>query len=878
MMADYEYLQQRLKLRVDLMEKRLIGLSEIILAPKSSDLKRVRLHCRQAKITRVTVNGINARFEHMDFLSEIVHESYRDWPAFDLFYRGAIVASKEGALVIELPQEIEHATATAKSNIEPNSHKSHASLSSVQDKRHIIDSGSGSPDDHHDDEDDDEKMTSNNAWEMEDVIPSSTTEYQTLHVRVEYMIENPRGGVRFLLPDRDHPNRSPHMYTYCGPFGGLCDGARTWMPCRDSLKDTCTFRIELIVPSFCVAICSGELVDQTLDMGENDNHDPYDHQGHTRGNKYRAFRYIVRARTNCSSIGFAVGPFRLYIPERTPRVSHFCLPECYHDLIHTTETSFTSTTNAANHGHNDHHHKSMATAAAAAAALTTSDHTHVNVNSAPPDKRKTLHHPHTILHSGSSTAQPCYPTSSILDFYEAYLHARYPFETYQQIFVEDPPEECQYFAGAAILDQRILYGPTIIDRKLPSHLLQVKAFVGSWIAGAIGIQSTKDAWVLIGIVGHLVNAYVRVACGDEEYGYRIQLAMDALIMMELISEDDDDDNDDDHHYHYPSQHSLHGQTRASPSRSSPSLLLINPEVDVYGEYEPSYVSFVEAKAPLIFHMIEQKVEQKLGPKHLHIALQRIVAGCSSIYHASTSHASTTTSTTTAATTTRYGKSQNECDHDDDDDHSRRDKESENENDGSGHDDEGRHHVHQTRKKNQHDGAAVTSTSGVKAGQPIALSTWPLLSIVRSIAGPSGQDLRDSFLRTWIVQGGLPFFRVGFWYNRKQTQAELVLDQTVLPGCDKYTGDIKITIIEEQGEYSYTKRLELLRHKWEFPCHGKVRKKKRTRQKLDQSDDDYSSQISGMPSLCVCVFSRSMRRRNLLMIMMMSDIDIWSHVS
>ncbi|OQS02076.1 hypothetical protein THRCLA_21515, partial [Thraustotheca clavata] len=104
-MMEYEYLQQRLQLRVDLMEKRMVGISELILAPKTADIKRVRIHCRQMKVTRVSVNGIDARFEQLEFLSEIVHESYRDWTAFDLFYRGAIVAAKEGTLVVELPED-----------------------------------------------------------------------------------------------------------------------------------------------------------------------------------------------------------------------------------------------------------------------------------------------------------------------------------------------------------------------------------------------------------------------------------------------------------------------------------------------------------------------------------------------------------------------------------------------------------------------------------------------------------------------------------------------------------------------------------------------------------------------------------------------------
>ncbi|KAF0709405.1 hypothetical protein As57867_005922, partial [Aphanomyces stellatus] len=530
-----------------------------------------------------------------------------------------------------------------------------------------------------DDETDEEKESV--VWDV-DTLPPSPTDYAPLCVRIEYMVTNPRGGVRFMLPDELNPNRIPHMYTYCGPFGGLCDGARTWMPCRDSLKDTCTFRIELVVPASCVAVCSGRLVGQSLDAQKI----------------YRSFRFVVNAKTSCSLIGFAVGPFRMHVAENMPRVTHFCAPDYLTDLTTSTE----------------------------------------------------------------------YKDPHILPFFETYLNARYPFETYAQIFVEDPPEECQYFAGLSILDQRVLYGQTIIDRQLPSQVIQVKGFVGSWIAGAIGIQTTKDAWVLVGVVGHLVNMYVRAVFGEEEYGYRIQLAMDALTTMELVAD----------------------------GNGSPHL--IYGDVDVYGEYDPFYMPFLEAKAPLILHMMEQKVEERVGPKHLQIALQRIVNG-------------------SVPLESNTGKSKRDGEDDEKED---------------------------DQDVDENTAAMTDEKSALVSGQPQALSTWSLLSIVKAIAGAPAQDLCRGFLQTWIVHGGLPFFSVGFWYNRKQTQAELVLEQTLLPGCEKFVGGVKITIVEDSSEHSYLKRIEQTRHKWEFPCHSKVRKKRRTRQKLDQTDDEYSQQTTG----------------------------------
>jgi transcription initiation factor TFIID subunit 2 len=718
MMHDYEYLQQRAFLRVELLEKKVVGVAEIVLAPKASLLRIVRLHARQLKVRKVQVDGHDASFEQLDFLGEVVDEAYRDLAAFDLFYRGAIVASKQGELVVQLPRDVQ-ITAVGDDDDDEDDDDEAKKKKKQKKKRKGKKSrtkGDGEEaDDEADDEeeddtegidteedddgsDDDAEENDENkivldAWDV-DKMPKTTTDYKPIVVRVEYEIDDPQGGLRFVLPDEYTPQRSPHMYTYCGPFGGLCDGARAWMPCRDTLRDVCPMRFEITVPYWCVAVCSGQMVQQVID----------------REGQYRSFRYVINTKTNCSSIGFAVGPFRLYVPPEMPRMTHFALPESFEDLVYSTSK-----------------------------------------------------------------------LSSTMAYYEQFMNAKYPFKTYQQVFVEDPPEELLYCAGGAIIDQNILHSARIIDRELPSHLVQVKGLVGSWINGAVGIATTKDAWVSIGVIGHLVNVYVRSVYGEEEYGYRIQLGMDALTTMELTAD-----------------------------RPSPALL--SSEVDVYAEYDPSTLPFLEVKAPLVLHMIEQRV----GAKHLRISIQRIVSGGGQ----------------GSAAAAKDGESANPKGDDGgggDTGGEEKKSNSVDEDDESG------------DKAKDKDAAGAAGTGG--SGEPF--STLSFLKVVKAIAGAPGQDLTKAFLSTWILDAGMPFFSVGYWYNRKQTQAEIVLQQEVPPGGKLYTGPITITIVEDTSEYSYSKRIEQKRHKWDFPCHNKVRKKRRKRQGLEDADDSVSVTGPGM---------------------------------
>eukprot|EP00644_Phytophthora_capsici_P017664 jgi/Phyca11/529384/estExt2_fgenesh1_pm.C_PHYCAscaffold_420079 len=592
MIGDFEYLQQRVALRVDVMRQHVAGVAEVVLAPRAAELRVLRLHARQLKVRSVTINDVQATFEQLNFLGEVVDESYRDLATFDLFYRGAIVASKEGELIIEIPRDM--AFQEDDEDDEDSSNLRDPLLSKDEDE---------------DDEDAEvgtrhEQKLVLDAWDL-DRLPKSSTGFKPVVVRVEYDIEEPTGGLRFVLPDEQYqPKRSPHMYTYCGPFGGLCDGARSWMPCRDTLRDACTFRIELTVPDWCVAVCSGQMVQQVL------NPEP-----DADGTQWR---------------------------------------KCFEDLVYCTSK-----------------------------------------------------------------------LASTMTYFERALGAPYPFKTYQQVFVEDLPDQLQYIAGGAILDQNLLHGSRIIDRELPSHLAQVKGLVGSWIGGAVGIQSTKDAWVLIGVIGHLVNTYVRSIYGEEEYGYRIQLAMDALTTMELTTD-----------------------------QQSPALL--SSEVDVYSEYDPLSLTLLEVKAPLVLHMIEQRV----GPKHLSIAIQRAVSGGGS--------------GTAASNAANGGDAPNNGEGNKEEENSKasEDKKSADEEGG------------EPNGENTTGGAAGKTANGTASSEP--LTTLSFLKTVKTIAGAA-----------------------------------------------------------DTSEYTYQKRIEHKRHKFDFPCHSKVRKKRRKRQGLADPDDSVSVGGPGM---------------------------------
>jgi len=152
-----------------------------------------------------------------------------------------------------------------------------------------------------------------NGGELNIRIPSEAlqqgliAEGKTLKVSVEFSIEDPQGGVHFVVPDGEGSlaERSAHMFTY-----GHENSARLWFPCIDTTSEPCTWKLEFTVDESMVAVSCGELVETVL----------------TPDLKRKTYHYHVNTPTSAPNIALAVGPFQIYVDPNMHEVTHFCLP------------------------------------------------------------------------------------------------------------------------------------------------------------------------------------------------------------------------------------------------------------------------------------------------------------------------------------------------------------------------------------------------------------------------------------------------------------------------------------------------------------------------------------------------------------------------
>ncbi|CAO1304154.1 unnamed protein product [Diamesa hyperborea] len=154
-----------------------------------------------------------------------------------------------------------------------------------------------------------------NAGELVVVIPTEANhligEGRGLRVGIEFSLEEPAGGIHFVIPDdgTDNPNAmidlGAHMFTY-----GHENSSRLWFPCVDSYAEPCTWKLEFTVDENMTAVSCGDLVEVVM----------------TPDLRRKTFHYVMNTPICAPNIALAVGPFEIYVDPHMHEVTHFCLP------------------------------------------------------------------------------------------------------------------------------------------------------------------------------------------------------------------------------------------------------------------------------------------------------------------------------------------------------------------------------------------------------------------------------------------------------------------------------------------------------------------------------------------------------------------------
>eukprot|EP00794_Sanderia_malayensis_P014061 gene14062-15527_t len=127
-----------------------------------------------------------------------------------------------------------------------------------------------------------------------------------IRISIEFVLDRPKGGVKFVVPSGDGSlvQRNAHVFTCTHG-----NSSRLWFPCVDSFNDVCTWKMDFTVDKDMIAVGPGDLQDKVF----------------TQDEKKVTYRYILTTPTSAPNIGFAIGPFEMYIDPNMSDVTNFCL-------------------------------------------------------------------------------------------------------------------------------------------------------------------------------------------------------------------------------------------------------------------------------------------------------------------------------------------------------------------------------------------------------------------------------------------------------------------------------------------------------------------------------------------------------------------------
>ncbi|KAH8305210.1 hypothetical protein KR018_003027, partial [Drosophila ironensis] len=232
--------------------KSIIGMVELTIVPNSESLRIIRLNAKQVRVYNVTLNDVcKAEFVYFDPFQNITYKDLKT-RSLDTF-------------------SMQHLTAAQLTD--PDANNGELMIIVPEEGYNMIQEGQG------------------------------------LRIRIEFSLENPAGGIHFVIPptsmDEETQQNGAHLYTNCYE-----NSTRLWFPCVDSFADPCTWRLEITVDKNLTAVSSGELMEIVM----------------TPDLRKKTYHYTVATPVCAPNIALAVGAFEIYVDPHMHEVTHFCLP------------------------------------------------------------------------------------------------------------------------------------------------------------------------------------------------------------------------------------------------------------------------------------------------------------------------------------------------------------------------------------------------------------------------------------------------------------------------------------------------------------------------------------------------------------------------
>ncbi|PKS09899.1 hypothetical protein jhhlp_004522 [Lomentospora prolificans] len=154
----------------------------------------------------------------------------------------------------------------------------------------------------------------------------------------------------------------------------------------------------------------------------------------------------------------------------------------------------------------------------------------------------------------------------------------YPYDSYKLCFVEDLVEDTLPLYSFSFVSTRLLYSERIIDTEVDVTRKLVHSLATQWSGACVIPNTRRDRWVTTGIAYYMTDLFMKKLCGNNEYRFRIKVAADKLVEMDI---------------------------------NRPSLYDLGQYLHV-GDFERE---FMDLKAPLVLFILDKRIVKATSGSH-----------------------------------------------------------------------------------------------------------------------------------------------------------------------------------------------------------------------------------------------------------------------
>ncbi|KAF1819624.1 uncharacterized protein K489DRAFT_412924 [Dissoconium aciculare CBS 342.82] len=488
--SQYAILKQRVDLDLDFPNRSLKGSTEITITPLVSDVREIRLHCRQSRPLAIQIGGIAARWELDDPYSRL-----RVPPKSNIEQHGMIKtriekylqSTRNPELVIAIPPklkiqelQLDNITTLPVYNDVPSLEKQETDFIAIAD-------GAVTPG-----------------------AQQQGPQFAPIKVTIEFEVEHFRDGLHWI-GCHDGDRRYPYVYSKASPLSG---NTSCIFPCLDDTSSRCTWEIAIRTPRTlgdAFKTTKRDVPAKTKTVG-------------TKSDSKAAEPNVKLDTSPADDFLIDLGP-----EEAALDLAVICVGELSDDISDQEDESRHTLVFTLNE---------PVTARHIAFAVGPFEPVDLTMFRATEDEEKLgqtavkVATGYCLPGRSEEVENTCMPTCQAIDYLTA-NYGRFPFTSYQTLFVDDLVQDTVDAAGLSICSERLLFPQEIIEPLDRHTRILVRAVANQWSGVNIIPKALEDTWVTSGIAGFMTDLFMKKLAGNNEYRWQQKLAAEKVYELDV---------------------------------------------------------------------------------------------------------------------------------------------------------------------------------------------------------------------------------------------------------------------------------------------------------------------------------------------------------